>query len=109
MKAITFFVVYGLIPVFIAGFYLPAHAGLMSDGYRIPTSVLSGGGVHMASGSYQTEASMGQPSPLGEQGIFSEHYALYSGFWYEMGTIHGTWPMPWLLLLLEDNQEMEFW
>lgn len=64
----------------IITFTLPALAGMESDNYYIPTSVISGGGGTMDSDMYQTETTVGQPLTLVTQG--SENYALYAGFWH---------------------------
>lgn len=89
-------------------FNLPTAYALQSDRYCIPSAILSGGGQLVTSQSYQTETTIGQPSPLIEQRLLSEHYALYPGFWHTMGAMYGG-PMPWLLLLLDDEQEMDLW
>jgi hypothetical protein len=53
---------------------------MQSDNYSIPTSVLSGGGEPMTSASYQTDATLGQPSPVTDSS--SANYGLNPGFWY---------------------------
>lgn len=68
----------------ISTFAISAPAQMGSENYSIPTSVLSGGGAPMSSGSYQTNATLGQPSPLaeGDQSPHSDNYTNYPGFWY---------------------------
>jgi hypothetical protein len=65
-------------------FPLSAPAQMQSNNYRIPTSVLSGGGGAMSSGDYQTNATLGQPSPTMDPAFppTSLNHALYPGFWY---------------------------
>jgi hypothetical protein len=76
---------------FILCFALSSHAEMGSENYRIPTSVLSGGGAPMTSGSYQTNSTLGQPSPLIDPADppYSTNYDLYPGFWYtvELGPV----------------------
>jgi len=62
----------------------PAGAEMQSSTYRIPTSIFSGGGAPMSSGSYQMNSTIGQPSSLmqGGQNPWSANYDLYPGFWY---------------------------
>ncbi|NVM24102.1 MAG: hypothetical protein HWN68_20275 [Desulfobacterales bacterium] len=62
MQKKTFYTILSV--AFILGFSLAALAQMGSENYSIPTSVMSGGGGLMDSGSYQTEATLGQPSPL---------------------------------------------
>ena len=68
----------------IMGIHLGAFAQMQSDNYRIPASVLSGGGAPMSSGNYQTNATLGQPSPIMDPATppYSDNYDLYPGFWY---------------------------
>ena len=79
-----------------------AHAGMVSDHYRIPGCVLSGGGGAMGSASFQTNATLGQSSPLSAEGAESASHALYPGFWYvlEAAGAPGGGSLPWLILLL---------
>lgn len=65
----------------------PAFCEMASDNYRIPTSVLSGGGGGMSSTNYQMISTMGQPSPLMDQANppYSTSFALFPGFWYTLG------------------------
>jgi hypothetical protein len=64
-------------------------AQMQSEHYRITTSVMSGGGGPMISGSgtYQLNGTMGQPSPLMDAADppYSSNYDLYPGFWYTLG------------------------
>jgi len=70
--------------VFLLSIAFSAYAGMGSENYRIPTSVLSAGGEPMASTHYQTDSTLGQPSPLMEadQNPSSDNYDNYPGFWY---------------------------
>ena len=97
-----------LILCFMLGLSPICIAEMSSDNYSIPTSVLSGGGAPMSSGSYQMNSTMGQPSPLmqGDQNPWSVNYDLYPGFWYwypiDLTHARGK-AMPWILLLLLDD------
>jgi hypothetical protein len=66
-----------------------ANAQMQSEHYRITTSVMSGGGGPMDSGSgtYRLNGTMGQPSPLMDAADppYSLNYDLYPGFWYTLG------------------------
>ena len=70
-------------------FSLVSHAEMESENYKIPTSVFSGGGMPAGSTNYQTDSTLGQPSPLmqGDQNPYSDNYDNYPGFWY---TVKGT-------------------
>jgi hypothetical protein len=74
------FIFLGLLMIFA----IPAAAGMSSDNYAIPTSVMSGGGAPMGSANYQMNSTLGQSSPLMEQGMdpYSDNYGLLPGFWY---------------------------
>jgi len=63
-----------------------SFAEMQSENYRIPSAVLSGGGAPMSATSYQTNATLGQPSPLSNPADppFSDSYDLYPGFWYTL-------------------------
>lgn len=84
MKNKTFYLF--LILSFVFCFAAGAVAEMRSDNYRIPTSVMSGGGAPMTSDSYQTDSTLGQPSPLMDPADppYSTNYALYPGFWYTL-------------------------
>ena len=90
--------------VFLWVFSLAAHAEMQSPNYRIPTSVFSGGGAPTGSTNYQTDSTLGQPSPIGISS--SSNYINHPGFW---PTIKPTKPeikrkaMPWIQLLLLDD------
>jgi hypothetical protein len=67
-------------------------AGEMSStNYRITTTVISGGGAPMGSANFQLNSTLGQPSPLMEQGMdpYSDNYGLLPGFWYTVGAGSG--------------------
>ncbi len=58
-------ILYYILPFVLAFCFAPiAFGDMTSTSYRITTSVLSGGGVPMSSASYESDSSMGQPSPL---------------------------------------------
>ena len=63
-----------------------SDAQMESANYSIPTSVLSGGGAPMSATSYQTNSTLGQPSPLPDSADppFSDSFDLYPGFWYAL-------------------------
>jgi hypothetical protein len=56
---------------------------MSSTNYRIPTTVMSGGGTSMGSTNFQMNSTLGQPTPIMEQGMdpYSDHYGLLPGFW----------------------------
>ena len=64
----------------------PSDAEMTSTNYRITASVMSSGGGALGSANYQTESTMGQPSPLMDpnEPPFSDSYDLYPGFWYTL-------------------------
>jgi hypothetical protein len=72
---------------FISAFALTATAQMQSNHDRITTSVLSGAGAPRSSGSFQTHATLGQPSPLMDPSDppYSTNYDNYPGFWYTVG------------------------
>jgi len=78
-----------LAQIILLCFVWTAFAGMQSDNYRIPTSVFSGGGAPIGSTNYQTNSTLGQPSPLMDPSDppWSTNYNLESGFWY---TVKGT-------------------
>ena len=67
------------------------HLEMSSTNYRITTTVMSDGGTPMASANYQMNSTLGQPSPLMEQGMdpYSDNYGLLPGFWYTVGAGSG--------------------
>ena len=75
-----------LILCFMLGLSSIGIAEMSSDNYTIPTSVLSGGGAPMSSGSYKTNSTLGQSSPLMDPADppLSTNYDLYPGFWYTL-------------------------
>ena len=82
MKKKTFSIM--LMITFIVSLAFSTQAQMASDNYRIPTSVLSGGGAPASSDSYQINNTLGQPSPLMDPNYppYSTNYDLYPGFWY---------------------------
>ena len=85
---LSFLFLFGILiiapPITIAG-------EMSSTNYRITTTVMSGGGAPMGSANYQMNSTLGQPSPLMEQGMdpYSDNYGLLPGFWYTMGAGSG--------------------
>ena len=75
-----------VILVLVLGLALVGYAEMTSTNYKIPTTVMSGGGVPMTSTSYKANGTMGQPSPLMDPGVppGSTSYDLYPGFWYTL-------------------------
>ena len=61
-----------------------ASAEMQSSNYKIPTSVFSSGGIPAGSTNYQTDSTLGQPSPLMDPSDppSSSNYNLEPGFWY---------------------------
>ncbi len=82
MKNRTFYLF--LILSFVFSFAVDAVAEMGSKNYRITTSVMSGGGAPMGSASYETDSTLGQPSPLMDPSDppWSTSYELFPGFWY---------------------------
>ena len=80
-----------LILMFIPG---QTAAEMSSSNYRITTTVVSGGGRPMGSTGFQTNCTLGQPSPLPDSADppFSDSYDLYPGFWYTVANIVLTCP-----------------
>ena len=77
-------VVCALVPPFILLLTMAGWTEMVSDNFRIRTSVQSGGGAVAGSSRYQIQSTLGQPSPLLETDDmpFSDNFELYSGFWY---------------------------
>jgi len=80
-KKISYFV---LAQIILLACVLTVIAEMQSDNYRIPTSVFSGGGAPTGSTNYQTDATLGQSSPLMDPSDppWSTNYGLEPGFWY---------------------------
>ena len=79
---------------------LKSTAEMLSDSYRITTSVLSGGGTVMDSASYQMTATIGQSSCIGLSS--KRNYITYAGFWQPDVLEIKSRAMPWIPLLLGD-------
>lgn len=64
---------------------------MQSANFIITTTVVSGGGAPMGSANFQMNSTLGQPSPLMEQGMdpFSDNYGLLPGFWHTLGAGSG--------------------
>jgi hypothetical protein len=75
------------------GMPIPVDADMSSSNYRITTTVVSGGGGPMESGSYKVNATLGQPSPLIDPADppWSTNYDLLTGFWYTQGAGSCRW------------------
>ena len=88
-----FFILLGTLTM-VFGIYNAAVAQMSSTNYRITTTVISGGGTPMASTNYQMNGTLGQPTPIMEQGMdpFSDNYGLLPGFWYTIGPFSATCP-----------------
>ena len=65
---------------------MPALGGMASEHYRISTTVISGSGGNTVSNNYESQATLGQPSPLMDpvDPPYSNTYDLYPGFWYTL-------------------------
>jgi hypothetical protein len=70
------------------------HGQMSSTDYHITTTAISGGGVPMASANYRLNGTLGQTTPLMEQGMvpYSDNYELFPGFWYTIGPFSDTCP-----------------
>jgi len=83
MKKKTVYIIF--IAVLILGFAITGLPEEMSSAnFSITTSVISGGGAPTASPNYQTESTLGQPSPLMDPSDppLSSNFNLDPGFWY---------------------------
>jgi hypothetical protein len=78
---------------FIIGYEPIGNAEMQSLNYRIGGSVHSAGGEPAGSTNFQMNSTLGQPSPLMEQGMapYSDDYDLLPGFWYTISA-SGTCP-----------------
>jgi hypothetical protein len=63
----------------ILAFPISGMAQMVSDNYRITSSVLSGGGTTIDSASYQMTTTIGQSSCIGLSS--RRNYTNYAGFW----------------------------
>ena len=89
MKKKTFTIL-GMLAIFLSA-SAAGNAEMSSTNYRIPTTVMSGGGGPMGSANFQMNSTLGQPTPLMEQGMdpYSDNYGLLPGFWYTIGADSG--------------------
>jgi len=81
-------------------------AQMQSSNYELTTSVLSGGGVSMASDNFSLYITAAQPSPIRETRTppESDNFVLYPGFWYTLDPLPKKKKvMPWIPLLLDDE------
>lgn len=78
-KAVLFILLFTCI-----AFSAYSEAAMESTSYKIPTTVLSGGGSPMSSTSYKMDYSLVQPTPLMDpyNPPTSASYDNYPGFWY---------------------------
>ena len=68
----------------LIGLPLSAQAQMSSANFRIPSSVLSGGGEAISSANFGLDATLGQSSPLLDQfdPPFSANFQNFPGFWH---------------------------
>jgi len=80
-----------IIAAMLTASVMPTSAQMSSTNYRITTTVMSGGGAPMGSTNFQINSTLGQSSPLMEQGMdpYSDNYGLLPGFWYTIGAGSG--------------------
>ncbi len=83
-------------------------AEISSTNFRIPMSVLSGGGGYTSSTNFQSENTLAQPAPLIDiqDPPFSDNYDLYPGFWYTIAYWEipkRSISLPLILLLLNEQ------
>lgn len=96
----------GVIFVFFLalGFGRLSVAQMETANYKIPSSVLSGGILPMASNTFQINGTQGQVSSIKEStdSVDSQNYALYSGYWYTIWIKTKGKILPWLNILFGD-------
>ena len=83
MKGKIFYII--CVVVLILGIVITGFTEEMSSAnFSITTSVVSGGGEPAASSNFETNSTLGQPSPLMDPSDppFSSNYNLDPGFWY---------------------------
>ena len=80
-------IVLSLMIVLVFPLCLDAEAEMESENYRIPASVLSGGGETTSDSSRSMNGSIGQPTPLADRQDppTSENYENHPGFWETIG------------------------
>lgn len=66
-------------------------ADMSSTSYSIPTSVMSSGGAPMGSAHFQSNQTIGQPSPPAITS--SASYDLYAGFWHTLSISGCIWDL----------------
>jgi len=60
-----------------------ASGQMQSANFRIPATVMSGGGTRVGAGSFQGNSTIGQPSPLAPgDNPQSFEFDVFPGFWY---------------------------
>ena len=71
-----------------------AGAEMSSTNYKIPYSVFSGGGGYKNSSNFESEDTLGQPSPLMEDELApsSTNYINHPGFWNLVAAANRTCP-----------------
>lgn len=70
---------FSLLIVLIFVSALPVFASMSSENYRIPSSVIAGGGLRTTSDTYEIEGTVGQSSAIGPSS--SDNAFNYAGFW----------------------------
>ncbi len=87
MKAQSYFIIAGI----TVGFFLPCFAEMSSNNYSIAVSVISGGGSPMSSSSFQSNNTLGQPSPITPTS--SDSFEAYPGFWHTFAQPFCPWDL----------------
>ena len=88
-----------LITLLVIFITLPCQAQTESHSYRITSAVISGGGSKSESMSYKSHSTIGQPSPLPNQGEVAESssYRLQPGFWSALESECDPTPTLWII------------
>ena len=69
----------------ILSFAMPVSAAMQSANYRIPISVISGGGAPSMSATYDSNATVGQSTAIGDG--MSSSFDNYAGYWYQAAAL----------------------
>jgi len=82
MEKKVFYIIFSLI--FIIGFLNTTRSEITSTNYRMRSWCISSGGEPTESENYNSNSTVGQPSPLMDSldPPMSNSYDLYPGFWY---------------------------
>ena len=94
-----------LILTLILSFVPVARGEMQSTHYRVTTTVLSGGGLAMASVSFNMDSTLGQSTALmnSADAPWSPGFDLYPGFWYTVtyyAILHEANALPGIPILL---------